>query len=70
MKKGILSSKTIWGILIMLAPMFSKMLDIDLAAFLKDATPYADNIIMSVGGILAAWGRWKANRPLGLTTTK
>lgn len=67
-QKNILESRTIWGVIVMALPV---MLELLLGVEISDETAeglqaHAESIITAIGGLLAIWGRLRANKPVGL----
>ena len=60
-KKNILKSKTIYGVLLILAPIISKYLGFDVSEDLHELVEIA---IQAIGGGFAVYGRIKAKHEL------
>lgn len=65
--KSILSSKTIWGVVIAALPTVLGLFHLriaDLSAFTSGATEIVDTVITLAGAVFAAYGRIKATAAL------
>ena len=62
--KGILQSKTVWGLIILLIGLAKKQFGWDFTD--SQAEQWLDLGLQAVGAALNLYGRWKATKPLGL----
>ena len=66
--KNVLESRTIWGVIVMALPVVLELvMGVEISP--EEATgiqAYASAIITGVGGVLAAWGRLAANKPVSV----
>lgn len=62
--KSFLKSKTIWGILIMIAPVLSNFLGFDLIPIFQDQKITGEELFQIAGALLAIAGRFGAKQEI------